>query len=67
LRRNYSQKPWKYARDLNFIKGGRLLVETKYFQELGEWWERQNKLCMWGGRFKSGDAGHFSLTHDGRA
>jgi hypothetical protein len=61
----YSLHKLKLARDLNFIKDGRLLVETKYFQELGEWWEKQHELCRWGGRFK--DAGHFSLTHDGKA
>ena len=61
----YSLHKLKLAKDLNFIKDGRLLAETKYFQELGEWWEQQHELCRWGGRFN--DAGHFSLAHDGRA
>jgi hypothetical protein len=55
----------KLAKDLNFIKDGRLMVKTSDFQELGEWWEKQHELCRWGGRFN--DAGHFSLAHDGRA
>ena len=32
--------------------------------QLGMFWESLGSLCKWGGRF--GDAGHFSLSHNGR-
>lgn len=71
----YSMHKLKMAQDLNFIKDGILLSNASYFKELGEWWEKQNSLCRWGGRFKETspgagdgvDGGHFSLTHDGRS
>lgn len=53
----------KLAQDYNLVKNGRLCSADKY-TALGEWWEKQHKLCRWGGRFS--DAGHFSLEHQGR-
>ena len=55
----------KLAIDLNLFKDGVYLTSTEAHRELGEWWEKQNPLCRWGGRFKDGN--HYSLTHGGRA
>lgn len=53
----------KLAVDLNLMRSGRLVTSTKGHKELGEWWEQQNELCRWGGRFKDGN--HYSLEHWG--
>ena len=53
----------KLAIDLNLFKNGRYLTATKHHKELGEWWEKQNPLCRWGGRFADGN--HYSITHWG--
>ncbi len=53
----------KLAIDLNLMRNGRLVTSTKGHKELGEWWERQDELCRWGGRFNDGN--HYSLTHWG--
>ena len=53
----------KLAIDLNLFKGGAYLSTTEDHQPLGEWWEKQNDLCRWGGRFKDGN--HYSLEHEG--
>jgi len=51
----------KLAIDLNFIKDKKI---TAYFHnELGAWWEKQNKYNRHGGRF--GDPNHYSMTHWG--
>ena len=61
----------KLAIDLNLMKNGKLITSTKGHQELGEWWEKQNDLCRWGGRIgaKNGklgkDGNHYSLEHWG--
>lgn len=54
----------KLAIDLNLFKDGRYLSSTESHKKIGEWWERQDELCCWGGRF--GDGNHYSLTHGGR-
>ena len=53
----------KLARDLYFIKDGKLLSDVEYYKELGVWWEDQHELCCWGGRWYDGV--HFSMTHAG--
>lgn len=60
----FSLHKLKLARDLNFVKDGRLLDKSEDFEELGTWWCQQHELCRWGGPF--GDGNHFSVTHDGR-
>lgn len=57
----------RLAADLNLFKDGKYLTGTEDHRELGEWWEKQHKLCRWGGRFKRRDGNHYSLTHGGRA
>ena len=53
----------KLAIDLNLFKDGHYLPSTEDHRELGEWWEKQNELCRWGGRFADGN--HYSLWHNG--
>lgn len=53
----------KLAIDLNLFKDGNFITTTKDHKELGEWWEKQNEYCRWGGRFNDGN--HYSLTHWG--
>jgi hypothetical protein len=55
----------RLAVDLNLFKDGVYLSSTEAHRPLGEWWEAQNELCRWGGRFKDGN--HYSLTHGGRS
>lgn len=58
----------RLAIDLNLfeLRGTRwvYLTSTESHRSLGEWWERQDDLCRWGGRFDDGN--HYSLTHGGR-
>ena len=54
----------KLALDLNLFKDGVYLSKTEDWRPLGEWWEKQNSLCRWGGRF--GDGNHVSLEWMGR-
>lgn len=53
----------KLAIDLNLFKDGQYLTTTKDHLPLGEWWESQGG--SWGGRFKGGDANHYSLEYNG--
>lgn len=53
----------RLALDLNLFKDGKWLTTTEQFSELGEWWEQQDPMCSWGGRFN--DANHFSFEHKG--
>jgi len=55
----------RLAIDLLLFKDGIYLTGTDDYKTLGEWWEKQNPLCRWGGRFEDGN--HFSITHEGRA
>lgn len=52
------------AVDLRLFKEGNYLTHSGEYEELGQWWETQNALCAWGGRF--GDANHFSVQWEGR-
>lgn len=54
----------RLAIDLNLFKEGKYLTKTEDYRELGEYWERLDDLCSWGGHFNDGN--HFSLTHGGR-
>ena len=53
----------KLAIDLNLFLNGKFITSTAGHKQLGEWWEKQHKLCRWGGRFNDGN--HYSLTHQG--
>jgi hypothetical protein len=55
----------RLAIDLNLFKDGKFLTTTEDHRPLGEWWEKLDPLCRWGGRFNDGN--HYSLTHEGRA
>lgn len=54
------------AVDLHLFLDGRYLDRSESYAELGEWWEKQNALCMWGGRFERRDGNHFSVQWEGR-
>ena len=56
----------KLAVDLILFRGGNPCWDSESYRELGEWWEKQNTLCRWGGRFRNPDGGHFSVTHGDR-
>ena len=51
------------AADLNLFLNGVYLTETKDHEYFGLWWEKQHKLCRWGGRFNDGN--HYSLAWKG--
>lgn len=56
----------RLAIDLNlFNKSGKFLQSTEDHKELGEWWEKQDPSCRWGGRFKDGN--HYSFEYGGVA
>jgi len=63
--RSRSNHKLKLAIDLNLFRDGSYIADTAGHRELGEWWEQQNELCRWGGRFNDGN--HYSLTHWGGA
>lgn len=57
----------RLAIDLNlFTKSGKWLTTFKDHEPIGLWWEQQNDLCAWGGKFSKPDPGHFSIMHEGR-
>lgn len=53
----------RLALDLNLFKNGIYLRTTEDHRPLGEWWEAQHPLFVWGGRFDDGN--HYSMTHEG--
>jgi len=55
----------KLAEDVNLFKNGIWLRSSEDHRPIGEWWEKQNVLCRWGGRW--GDGNHYSLFHEGVA
>lgn len=50
-----------------FDAAGRYLADdaTGVYSALGNYWETLDPLCRWGGRFKSVDLDHFSVTFGG--
>jgi len=42
------------------------MTQLEDYRELGEYWEKVHPNCRWGGRFKSGDGNHFSMSWDDR-
>jgi hypothetical protein len=55
----------RLAIDVNLFKDGKYLTDSESYELLGRYWERQNELCCWGGRFSRPDGNHFSITHNG--
>lgn len=56
----------RLAIDLMLFKDGAYLTKSEDYEPLGVWWEAQNPLNAWGGRFISRpDGNHFSSTRDG--
>jgi len=53
----------RLAIDLNLYRDGKYCRETEDHRELGEWWENEHPLNVWGGRFNDGN--HYSMTHEG--
>lgn len=53
----------KLAVDLNLFRDGKFLTSSLDHQRFGEWWEKQDPLCRWGGRW--GDGNHYSIEHGG--
>lgn len=51
------------AVDLNLFKNGIYQTDTEAYRPLGEFWESLGG--SWGGRFKSPDGNHFSLSYQG--
>jgi len=52
----------KLAIDLNLFLNGEFMSKTEDHEELGEWWEDQHELCIWGGTFNDGN--HYSIKHN---
>ena len=52
------------ACDLMLYKDGVWCQDAKDYEQFGVWWEKQDTLCRWGGRFQ--DPAHFSLEWMGR-
>lgn len=58
----------RLAQDLNLFVGGKWMAKAcPEWYKLGEYWERLDPLCRWGGRFESVDLNHFSIFYGGRA
>lgn len=59
----------RLAQDFNLFKDGVYLTRVEDWRQLGEFWESLSEPeleCAWGGTFKSGDANHVSIAHNGR-
>lgn len=55
----------RLAADVNLFVGGVYLTKSEDYRKLGEWWEQQNPMCRWGGRFSKPDGNHYSIEHEG--
>lgn len=53
----------RLAIDLNLFRDDVYLTDTESYRPLGEWWEQQDRLCRWGGRFPRPDGNHFEMRH----
>ena len=51
------------AGDVDLLKDGMYLSSTEDHRQFGEWWEKQDPLARWGGRW--GDGNHYSFEHNG--
>ena len=49
----------RLAIDLNLFKDGAFLQSSDDHKPLGEFWEKLDPLCRWGGRFADGN--HYSI------
>ncbi len=59
----------RLAVDLNLFRQGEFLERVTDYEPAGKLWESYSVAgayqCCWGGRFKSLDASHFSIEHEG--
>lgn len=57
----------RLAVDFNVFVEGVYIMNGNHdaYKNLGEEWERMHELARWGGRFKGGDANHFSFEYQG--
>lgn len=51
----------RLAVDLNLFRNGMFLSSTEDHRPLGEWWEKQDPLCRWGGHFSRPDGNHYEI------
>lgn len=56
----------RLALDINLFRNGELCKEVNDYKPLGDYWKSLDALNRWGGDFKSRDAVHFSMEHEGR-
>ena len=49
----------RLAIDINLFRSGKFLQNTSDHTPLGEFWEKLDPLCRWGGRFNDGN--HYSI------
>lgn len=61
-----SQHHNRLAIDLNLFRDGVYLTATEDHEQLGRWWEAQDRDCRWGGWFRGGDGNHYELTPNWR-
>lgn len=55
----------RLAVDLNLFANGKYQTDPEAYRPLGDYWKSLNLLCRYGGDFKSKDANHFSMEHEG--
>lgn len=59
----------RLAVDFNLFVADKYMTGVEDYRPLGEYWESMHELARWGGRWTTGttagDAGHFSLEHEG--
>jgi hypothetical protein len=57
----------RLAIDINLFLNGAWLIGSDDHRPLGEWWEKQDPDCRWGGNFSSRkDGNHYSMEWQGR-
>lgn len=56
----------RLAVDFNLFKDGTFLTKPETHAFLGAYWKTLHPLNRWGGDFKSRDANHYSMEHEGR-
>lgn len=55
----------RLAVDLMLFVEGVWQTGPEAYRPLGDYWKSLDPLCRWGGDFKSKDAVHFSMEHEG--